>query len=117
MLLEVTELRELALTDLALVRLQAGVYAGVLREIGRVGKAFGTCRAFVGLGVLFVDLLAVDQHVRLGCEHLGIQGQSVNFLLIHLHDRCLIYTKPDLLFSPVTDRVASKRRKEIEGKT
>ena len=64
------QLGELPLTDLTFVGLEARVYAGVLGEIGRVGKAFGTCGALVGLGVLFVDLLAVDQHVGLGGEYL-----------------------------------------------
>ena len=42
----------------------------MLREIRRVGEALGAGGTLVGLGVLLVDLLAVDQHVRLGVENL-----------------------------------------------
>ena len=69
-LLEVAQLGEFALTNLTPVRFESGMDAGVLREIGRVGEALGASRALVRLRVLLMDLLAVDQHVRFGREHL-----------------------------------------------
>ena len=42
----------------------------MLREIRRVGEALGAGGTLVWLGVLLVDLLAVDQRVRLGVENL-----------------------------------------------
>lgn len=75
-LLQVAQLGEFALTDLTLVGFESRVDACMLREIGRVGKALGACRAFVRLGILLVDLLAVDQHVRLGREHLGAREST-----------------------------------------
>ena len=65
-----TYLSEFALTNLTLIGFDAGVNAGVLREIRRVGEALGASGALVRFGVLLVDLLTVDQHVRLGVEDL-----------------------------------------------
>lgn len=64
------DLSEFALTNLTLVRFDAGVDACVLREIRRVSEALGACGTLVGLGVLLVNLLTVDQHVGLGVEDL-----------------------------------------------
>jgi hypothetical protein len=63
-------LSEFALTDLTLVRFDARMDTGVLREIRRVGEALGARGTFVGFGVLLVNLLAMNQHVRLGGENL-----------------------------------------------
>lgn len=63
MLLQVAELGKFALTNFTLIRFESRVDACVLGEIGRVGKALRASGTFVRLGVLFVDLLAVNQHV------------------------------------------------------
>ena len=64
-LLKVTQLRELAFTDLAFVRFYACMNSRVLREITAVRKALLAGRAFVGFGVLLMDVLGVNQQVRL----------------------------------------------------
>ena len=69
-LLKVAQLCELALADLALVGLDPGVDAVVLREIGGVGKALVARGALVRLGVLLVHVLAVEQQIRLALKDL-----------------------------------------------
>ena len=55
-LLEVGELGELALTDLAPVGLDAQVDPGVLGEVGAVGKSLPTAVTFIGLWFPQMDL-------------------------------------------------------------
>lgn len=55
-LLQVRELREFPLTNLATIRFDAQVDAGVLRQVARVGERFRTLRAFVWFGFTHVDL-------------------------------------------------------------
>ena len=55
-LLEVGQLGELPLTDLAPVRLDAEVDTGVLGEVGAVGKSLPTAVTFIGLWFPQMDL-------------------------------------------------------------
>lgn len=63
-LLQVAELGELPLAELAAVRLDAQVDARVLREVAAVGKALRALAALVRLRLAHVDL-SVQLHVRL----------------------------------------------------
>lgn len=63
-LLEVGQLGELSLADLAAVGLDAEVDAGVLRQVGGVGECFRALGAAVGLRLAQVDL-RVELQVRL----------------------------------------------------
>ena len=65
MLLKVRKLCEFSFANLTLVWLDPGVYTVVLWQIGRIGKTFLALGASIWLGFLFVDLLAVNQHVWL----------------------------------------------------
>ena len=81
-----TYLGEFALTNLTLVGFDSRVNAGVLREIRRVGEALGAGGTLVGLGILLVDLLAVDQHVRLRVENLKHTYTHTHiYIYIHTH--------------------------------
>lgn len=55
-LLEVRKLGELAMADLATVRLDAEMDAGVLRQVRRVGKCLGALGALVWFGITHVNL-------------------------------------------------------------
>ena len=68
-LLQVGQLGELALADLAPVRLDAQVDAGVLGEVAAVGEGFATRCAFIRFGLPHVDL-SVKLQVRLGGKYL-----------------------------------------------
>lgn len=68
-LLQVTQLGELALTNLAAVRLDAQVDARMLRQVRAVGERLGALRAFVRLGFAHVDL-RVELQVCLGAKDL-----------------------------------------------
>ena len=70
-LLEVGQLGELPLTDLAPVGLDAQVDPHVLGEVGAVGEGLATVAAFVGFGFSHMDL-GVELQVRLGAETLQI---------------------------------------------
>lgn len=67
-LLQVAQLGEAPLADLALVRLDARVDAGVLRQVGGVGKTLIARGTFIGLGVLLMHMLTMNQQVRLGIK-------------------------------------------------
>lgn len=69
-LLKMRQLSELALTQVAAVRLDAQVDARVLRQVGRVGERLGALGTLVRLGLTHVTLL-VQLHVRLRVEDLG----------------------------------------------
>ena len=84
MLLKVTQLRELALTDLTAVRLNPRVNPRVLRQVRRVCKTFITRGTFVGFWILFVDVLGVDQQVRLGIKDLQRQAERKQTLMVAL---------------------------------
>ena len=58
-LLQVTQLGEATLADLALVGLDPRMDTRVLGQIGGVGKAFMALWAAIRLGVRLVNLLAV----------------------------------------------------------
>ena len=81
-LLKMTQLRELALTDLTAVRLNPRMNPRVLRQVRRVCKTFMTRGAFVGFGVLLVDVLGVDQQVRLGIKDLQRQAERKQTLVV-----------------------------------
>lgn len=68
-LLEVRQLGELALADLAAVGLDAQVDARVLRQVRGVGERLRALRAAVRLGLPQVDL-GVELEVCFGAEHL-----------------------------------------------
>ena len=68
-LLQVRQLRELALADLATVRLDAEMDPRVLRQVARVGERLGALRALVRLGLPQVHL-GVHLQVRLRPEDL-----------------------------------------------
>ena len=68
-LLEVGQLGELPLTDLAPVRLDAEVDTGVLGEVGAVGEGLVAGRALVRLRLAHVDL-RVQLEVRFRCKYL-----------------------------------------------
>lgn len=68
-LLQVTQLRELPLADLAAVRLDAQVDASVLRQVRRVRERLRALRALVRLRLPHVDL-RVQLQVRLAPEYL-----------------------------------------------
>ena len=68
-LLQMTQLGELALTNLAAVRFDAQVDARVLRQVRAVGERLGALRAFVRLGLAHVDL-RVELEVCLGAKNL-----------------------------------------------
>ena len=70
-LLQVGELGELALADLAAVRLDPQVDSHVLRKIRAVGEGLATVAAFVWFGFSHMDL-GVELKVRLGAETLQI---------------------------------------------
>lgn len=55
-LLEMRKLGELAMADLATVRLDAEMDAGVLRQVRRVGKCLGALGALVRFGITHVNL-------------------------------------------------------------
>ena len=55
-LLEVGQLRELSLADLAAVGLDAQVDPGVLGQVGAVGEGLAAAGALVGLGLSQVEL-------------------------------------------------------------
>jgi hypothetical protein len=69
-LLKVGELGELALADLATVRLDPEVDPRVLRKVGAVGEGLSTSSTFVGFWLSQVDL-GVQLQVRLAVESLG----------------------------------------------
>uniref|UniRef100_A0A182J4J8 Uncharacterized protein n=1 Tax=Anopheles atroparvus TaxID=41427 RepID=A0A182J4J8_ANOAO len=73
-LLQVRQLRELALADLAPVRLDAEVDARMLRQIARVGERLIALRTFVRLRLAHVDL-GVQLKVSLGGEDL--KGEEI----------------------------------------
>lgn len=56
MLLEVRQLREFSLTDLATIRFDAQMDAGVLRQIAGIGECLGALRAFVWFRFAHVKL-------------------------------------------------------------
>ena len=74
-LLEVGELGELPLTDLAPVRLDAQVDAGVLGEVGAVGECLPTAVTLVRLGFPQVDL-GVELQVCLGVKSLEVNSED-----------------------------------------
>ena len=87
-LLQVGQLGELPLADLAPVRLDPQVDPRVLRQVGAVGEGLSTCSTFVRFGFSQVDLcvklqvgLAVEslENVELGengrkCEEMEKMG-------------------------------------------
>lgn len=56
MLLQMRQLRELALTNFTLVRFDSQMYPGVLREVTRIGKGLITLGTLVRLSLPHVDL-------------------------------------------------------------
>ena len=81
-LLQVTELRELALADLAAVRFDAQMDARVLRQVRTVGERLRALRTFVRLGFAHVDL-RVKLQVGLRPENLLIQKKKKNSISKH----------------------------------
>ena len=75
-LLEVGELGELALTDLAPVGLDAQVDPGVLGEVGAVGKSLPTAVTFVWLGFSEMDL-SVELQVCFGVKSLEVNSEDM----------------------------------------
>lgn len=73
-LLEVRQLRELALADLAAVRFDAQVDSGVLRQVGAVGESLAALRTLVRLDLAHVQL-GVQLELRLGPKDLQQQTQ------------------------------------------
>ena len=71
-LLEVGQLGELPLTDLAPVRLDAEVDTGVLGEVGAVGEGLTARGALVRFGFSHVDL-SVELQVSFAGEYLRIE--------------------------------------------
>ena len=71
-LLEVGQLRELSLADLAAVGLDAQVDPGVLGQVGAVGEGLAAAGALVGLGFSHVDL-GVQLQVSFAREYLKRQ--------------------------------------------
>ena len=69
-LLQVTQLREATLAYRAAVRLYPRMYTSMLRQVGGVGKALLTRLAFIGFGVLLVNVLTVHKQVRFRVEDL-----------------------------------------------
>ena len=68
-LLEVGQLRELSLADLAAVGLDAQVDTHVLGQVGAVGEGFAALAALVGLGLPHVHL-GVQLQVGFGSKNL-----------------------------------------------
>ena len=73
-LLQMGELGELALADLAPVRLDAEMYPRVLRQVARVGERFRALGAFVRFGFAHLQRAAVQLQVRLRGEDLFSGG-------------------------------------------
>ena len=73
MLLQVGQLGELSLTDLAAVRLDAQVDPSVLRQVGAVREGLVAGGALVGLGFSHVDL-GVQLQVGFRCKDLKWKG-------------------------------------------
>lgn len=69
-LLEVRQLRELPLADLAAVRFDAQMDAGVLGQVGTVRERLAALGALVGLRLAHVRL-RVQLKLRLRAENLG----------------------------------------------
>ena len=76
-LLQVRQLRELALTDLTSVGFDAQVDPSVLRQIRRVGERLRTLRALIWLGLTHVDL-SVQLHVCLRAKDLDRAGHRIS---------------------------------------
>lgn len=69
-LLEMWQLGEFSFTDFTFIWTNSCVYPIVLGEIRGICKTSLACWAAIGLWILFVYLLTVNQHVRFCCKNL-----------------------------------------------